>query len=97
MKPGAVVQDMLDTASDGLPERWQPIWHSMDVGPFGGPSGTTLKGWLEETYFDGNRREDLTQRDIVKIHELVSRMLWFEPSSRASAAEIVRDAFFKGE
>ena len=95
--PPILVRQMLEMASDGLPERWQPIWCAMDGASPGESSGDTLQGWLEETYFDGERKEDLTREDIVKVGELVSRMLRFEPSSRASAAEIVRDAWFQGE
>lgn len=60
-------------------------------------SGYTLREWLEEMYFDGERNEDLSRKDILKICELVQKMLRFEPSSRAPAGEILQDAWFQNE
>ena len=48
-------------------------------------------------YFDGERNKDLTREDILKVGELVRRMLRYEPSMRASAREILQDPWFKGE
>jgi serine/threonine-protein kinase SRPK3 len=55
-----VVQEMLETAGDELPERWQQKWRAMDSAWTRDKTGNTLQEWLEETYFDGVRREDLT-------------------------------------
>lgn len=68
----------------------------MDDAPYGENSNPTLQGWLEEVYFEGGRKQDLTRGDIVKVGEFVSRMLKFESSLRASAAEVVRDPWFNG-
>lgn len=95
--PTILVRQMLEMASDGLPERWQQKWPAMDSESPGEKSGYTLQEWLEEMYFDGERNEDLTREDILKVGELVRRMLRFEPSLRASAREILQDSWFKGE
>ena len=95
--PTILVREMLEMASDELPERWQQIWRVMDSASPGEKSGYTLQEWLEEMYFDGERNEDLTREDILKVGELVRRMLRFEPSLRASAREILQDSWFKGE
>lgn len=50
-----------------------------------------LQQWLEEVYFDSEKSVDLTRSEIVKIGALVQRLLQFDPSSRAIAAEIVED------
>ncbi|KAF2492953.1 kinase-like protein [Lophium mytilinum] len=92
--PVTVVQQMLETASDELPERWQQKWRTMDSAWTGDKTENNLQEWLEETYFDGVRKEDLTREDIIKVGTLVSRLLRFEPSTRASAQEILQDPWF---
>jgi serine/threonine-protein kinase SRPK3 len=54
-----------------------------------------LQEWLEETYFDGVREETLSRADIVKVGALIHRLLRFEPSTRASAQEILQDPWFR--
>ena len=89
-----VVQQMLETASDELPERWQQKWRTMGNTWTGEKIENNLQEWLEETYFDGVRNEDLTREDIKKIGVLVRRLLRFEPSARASAQDILQDPWF---
>lgn len=43
----------------------------------------SLQEWLEETYFDGVREEELTKDEIAKVGALVYRLLRSEPSKRA--------------
>jgi serine/threonine-protein kinase SRPK3 len=95
--PVTIVQQMLETASDGLPQRWQEKWRIMDCTWTGDKTENTLQEWLEETYFDGVRGEDLTREDIVKVGALVRRLLRFEPSTRASAQEILQDSWSEDE
>ncbi|KAL6710042.1 hypothetical protein ACN47E_009833 [Coniothyrium glycines] len=92
--PVSVVQQMLDTASDDLPERWQQKWQTMDSAWDGERKENTLQEWLEEMYFDGVRKADLTREDIVKVGALVRSLLRFEPSARASVHEILQDPWF---
>ena len=95
--PTILVRQMLEMASDELPERWQQTWRAMDSASPGEKSDYTLQEWLEEMYFDGERNEDLTRKDILKVGDLVRRMLRFEPSARASAREILQDSWFERE
>jgi serine/threonine-protein kinase SRPK3 len=95
--PTTVVHQMLETASDELPERWQQKWRTMDSAWTGDKTENSLQEWLDETYFDGVRKEDLTREDIVKVGALVRRLLRFEPSTRASAQEILQDPWFGNE
>jgi serine/threonine-protein kinase SRPK3 len=93
--PVSVVHQMLQTASDELPERWQQKWRTMDSTWTGDRTANNLQEWLEETYFDGLRNEDLTREDIIRVGALVLRLLRFEPSTRASAQETLEDPWFE--
>lgn len=86
---------MQEMISDTLPERWQNEWNAMKGEPLGGIGGI-LQDWLEETYFDEDKKQDLTTQDIEKLGGIVARMLRFEPSTRASAGEILNDPWFRG-
>lgn len=67
----------------------------MKSASFGENPNLTLQGWLEESYFDGVRNEELTREDIVKVGELIRRLMRLEPSKRASVQEILQDPLFK--
>lgn len=95
--PVSVVQQMLETASDDLPERWQQKWRAMDNTRTGDRTENNFQAWLEESYFDGVRREDFTREEIVKVGALVSKMLRFESSTRTSAQKILEDPWFQKE
>lgn len=77
--------------NDILPARWKASFEAMTRGSTADTSGPTLQEWLEEMYFDGERKETLTQEDIAKLGKIIGRLLRFEPSSRASAREILND------
>ena len=93
--PVSVVRQMLETASDELPGRWQQKWRTMDNEWTGDETENNLQEWLEETYFDGVRKEDLTREDIVKVGALVRKLLRFEPSTRTSAQEVLQNPWFQ--
>jgi serine/threonine-protein kinase SRPK3 len=95
--PVSLVNQMLETASDELPERWQHKWRIMDSTWTGDKTKNTLQEWLEESYFDGVRKEDLTREDIVTVGKLVGKLLRFEPETRTSAQEILQDPWLKNE
>lgn len=86
---------MQNALSDELPTRWLPKWQAMNNIRPEEKKEITLQGWLEEVYFDGERSEDLTREDIVKVGALVRRLMRFEPSARASAREILEDPWFE--
>ena len=83
---------MQDMASDVLPERWKAIWAREGI--ITETSGPKLQEWLEEVYFDGSRRQELTREDIVRLGQIIGRLLKFEPSARASAREVLDDPWF---
>ncbi|TID13090.1 kinase-like protein [Venturia nashicola] len=93
--PTTVVHQMLKSLNEELPERWQQTWRAMDSASPGDDSVHTVQEWLEEIYFDGERDQDLTWGDILKVGSVVRSMLQFEPSKRASAREVLRDSWFK--
>ncbi|KAL4912910.1 kinase-like domain-containing protein [Aspergillus aurantiobrunneus] len=92
--PKALVGQMQEMAGDALPERWQNSWRTMDDKPVTQTSGPTLQEWLEEMYFGGERKEDLTKEDIVQLGQIIRKLLRFEPSTRASAREILNHPWF---
>ena len=85
---------MQEMISDTLPERWQSEWNTMK-GRDSDEIGVTLQAWLEETYFDEDKKQDLTTQDIKMLGGIVARMLRFEPSARASARDILNDPWFR--
>ena len=89
---------MQEMASDDLPKRWQSIWETMNKGDAmtteSSDSAPTLQEWLEELYFDGRGTSDLTREDIRRLGEIIGSLLYFEPSSRASARQILDDPWF---
>ena len=86
---------MQEMISDTLPERWQNEWNAIK-GEVSGEIGGTLQDWLEETYFDEDKKQDLTTQDIKMLGGIVARMLRFEPSTRAPARDILNDPWFRG-
>lgn len=59
--------------------------------------GPTLQEWLEDMYFDGERNEDLTKEDIVRLGQIIGKLLRLESSTRVSAREILNDPWFSCE
>ncbi|TQS33330.1 hypothetical protein Golomagni_06330 [Golovinomyces magnicellulatus] len=93
--PVSLVNEMLETASDELPELWHQKWRTMDSTWTGEKKKNTFQEWLEKMYFDGERKEELTREEIVKVGALVQKLLRFQPSTRASAKEILQDPWFR--
>ena len=86
---------MLEVTSEALPERWLGLWEAMGGGVGAESSGPGLQEWLEDVYFDGERREDLTGEDIAKLGQIIQKLLWFELSTRALVSEILNDPWFR--
>lgn len=95
--PAILVRQMLETVSDDLPDRWKRDWHAMQETLSENSSPCSLQDWLEEMYFDGERREDISREDILRVGELIGSMLRMEPSARAPAKAVVQDAWFQRE
>ncbi|EEU37169.1 uncharacterized protein NECHADRAFT_78359 [Fusarium vanettenii 77-13-4] len=94
LTPPILVQQMMEFATDRLPTRWQVKWQAMKHDLPEDEGGYTLPQWLEEIYFDDNKRVEFTREDIASVAKLVERMLKFEPSLRIVASDAVADAWF---
>lgn len=95
LTPATLVSQMIEFAADDLPNRWQEKWQAMGKSPSSQDSACTLQEWLEEVYFDEDKRSEFTKRDIAKLGELIGQLLVFEPISRAAARQILDDPWFK--
>ncbi|GAW13039.1 hypothetical protein ANO14919_024170 [Xylariales sp. No.14919] len=93
-----LVSEMMEFCGDELPDRWREKLDAVGVGRTGSINNAscTLLDWLEDIYFDDNKMSEFTRQDIARVCELVTRMLKFKPSSRASAKEIISDLWFNG-
>jgi len=67
----------------------------MNEGPSHEDTGLNLQKWLEEVYFGGPHNPDLTKDDILRLGLNIGKLLYFEPSARASAREILDDPWFQ--
>ena len=52
-------------------------------------TGRAPERWLEDMYFDGERRQDLTGEDITKLEQQIIQKI-----TTASAREILNDHWF---
>ncbi|PGH28484.1 CMGC/SRPK protein kinase [[Emmonsia] crescens] len=95
--PTILVGQMQQMTSDDLPERWQGIWDTMNAGDIRitENTGPNLHEWLEEVYFEDLKSPDLTREDIVRLGQIIGKLLQFEPSARASARQVLDDPWFK--
>lgn len=94
-----LIGQMEEIASDDLPERWKAKRDAIlagddDSGVASQGPKHSLQGWLEEVYFDGHAKPDLTKEDIVKLGKIIGKLLYFEPSARASVRKILADPWF---
>jgi serine/threonine-protein kinase SRPK3 len=92
--PDSVAEDMLESTDDDLPQRWHEKYRTIVKEWTGEKPNSRLQKWLEEVYFDDRKRQVFTREDIVKIGDLVRKLLRFEPSTRASVDEILQDPWF---
>lgn len=92
--PTSVISQMLDFCTDEIPSRWREKWQPLKRDPVE-DAPCTLQQWLEEVYFDDERRPEFTKQDIAHVSRLVGRLLKFEPSSRTLARELLEDPWFK--
>ncbi|OJZ90478.1 hypothetical protein ASPFODRAFT_28968 [Aspergillus luchuensis CBS 106.47] len=93
--PKILVEQMQEMADEALPDRWVPLWESMRGKDATEAGGSGLQEWLEEMYFDGERKEDMTRDDIVELGRIIRKLLRFEPGARASVEEILNDPWFE--
>lgn len=103
LTPGILFSQMEEFATDGLPEPWaEPASRLRESsGRLDMVEGETnqskgrqeLQRWLEEVYLDEDKQQELSSEDLRKVAELVSRMLRFKPSKRATASDLLADAW----
>lgn len=56
-----------------------------------------LQTMLEENYFaHGKKRPQFSREEIGRAGKLIRRVLRFDPASRVSAEEALKDEWFKG-
>ena len=94
--PKILVGQMRNMASDDLPERWHERWNTMNANDEKTPESDVynLQEWLEECYFDSPQRPYFPREDIARLGQIIGKLLLFEPSSRASASEVLNDPWF---
>ncbi|GCB17428.1 serine/threonine-protein kinase ATG1a [Aspergillus awamori] len=93
--PRVLVEQMQEITNEALPQRWVPLWESMRGDDATADNGPNLQEWLEEMYFDGERKEELTRDDIMELGRIIRELLRFEPAARASVKEILNDPWFR--
>ncbi|KAI0115513.1 kinase-like domain-containing protein [Nemania sp. FL0031] len=84
-----------------VPDRWRGKLYRMGIRRAESTSNPPymLLEWLEKILsltFNDNKVAQFTRQDLVKVCELVAGLMKFEPSSRASAKEIMNDPWFGG-
>ncbi|KAI0867389.1 kinase-like domain-containing protein [Hypoxylon argillaceum] len=103
LTPGTLISQMEELAADKLPERWakranclrEPSVGSGQTGDEHGKTASTnaLQQWLEEVYFDENKRAELSPEDVRELGKVIRKMLRFEPSSRSTASRLLENAW----
>lgn len=95
LTPPILVEQMIELIDDELPSRWQAKWQAMQGTPTQpDDDGMKLHSWLEEVYFDSNKKPEFTKNDIKRAAELIARLMRFEPSLRATPNEILAESWF---
>lgn len=94
-----IVEDMMRCCSDELPLRWQRKFHAVGLSElkpikYDPDKPKALPLWLVKDYVNLREVPVFTRHDIVRVGELITRMLKFEPASRATAEETLSDGWF---
>ncbi|KAL2862713.1 kinase-like domain-containing protein [Aspergillus lucknowensis] len=91
--PPILIEQMRELASDDFPRRWQEMADTVykkEEAETESP-GPNLHEWLQEVYFERSITPDLDKADIERLGQIIARLLRFEPSTRASAREVLED------
>lgn len=94
----STVRQMLSLATDELPDRWRQAWRKMDDSkPYAYPDDP-FQTLLDLAYYSRGREcAEIDGKKLRQIGDIISRMLYFESSSRATAEEILCDPWFQNE
>ena len=57
--------------------------------------GGTLSSWLCETYFNGERKVEFSEGNILSLGDLLTRMMCYRPADRLSTQDILEHKWFK--
>lgn len=90
---------MMICCSDELPVRWRRKFRAVGLSKlkpikYDPDKPKALPEWLAKYYVNKREVPVFTRYDIFRVGELITRMLKFEPSSRATAEEILSDPWF---
>ncbi|KAF5588095.1 CMGC SRPK kinase [Fusarium pseudocircinatum] len=94
LTPPILVDQMIELIDDELLSRWQAKWQAMQGTPTPLDDDMSLHSWLEEVYFDADKKAEFTKSDIKRAAELIACLMRFEPSLRASPNEILAETWF---
>lgn len=61
------------------------------------PSKEDLQDWLEDVYFNKDKRVEFSKDEIYQVGKVIGRMLRLEPDARPSAEDILQDSWFDEE
>ncbi|KAK2762319.1 hypothetical protein FQN54_001329 [Arachnomyces sp. PD_36] len=79
-----------------LPQRWKDQWQEMNRSHANDHYELmSLEEWLRDTYFDDDKKQDLSQSDINSVGIILQQMMRFEPTARPSIGEILGNAWFR--
>lgn len=95
LTPQILIGQMGEMASDNLPRICQETLDTMSEGPNDEDTRPYLQKWLEEVYFGGPHNPDLTEEDMLRLGLIIGKLLYFEPSARASARQILDDPWLQ--
>lgn len=94
-----LVQQMLDSTGDNLPERWKPAWQTMQADSdevFSDDADISLQSWLQEVYFNERSVNDLKPRELKVAGRLILSMCRMEPGERVSIKQALNSEWAQG-
>ncbi|KAF4551881.1 Protein kinase domain-containing protein 21 [Elsinoe fawcettii] len=91
--PESIAKQMIYMVKDEFPERWQDKRKRLEQQTPESPA-STLQQWLNVVYFESEEKADFSRDELEKVGQIISRLMRFEPESRASADDILKDPWF---
>jgi len=75
-----------------LPSRWQAKSKCAEMNDE--DTKYTLEQWLFELYFDSDKKAQFTHEELQSWATVISRLMKFEASERASPADVLKERCF---
>ncbi|KKZ61962.1 hypothetical protein EMCG_03555 [[Emmonsia] crescens] len=88
-----LIQQMIISIRD-LPKEWKSRYKPPDTKDFYMEESFSLESWLHETYFDEDKKMDLSKAEIEMLAILLRRMIQYDRERRPSPSELLRDPWF---